>query len=304
MLCGMRLLFSVLNDTLAIGTRNLTLVYIFFLMFLIASFILGQAGMPSLDPRWLTLIAVLGLILAAFMAGLLYMVSQACLYYLDNRQKGASPVNRQQAALQAFGNFRNFFPGVGAFFLPVTVGYAIQTGVLAALIFWTRPLWADAMPLFEKVRQTIVAGSSQEALIQSLTPDQQMAMAQFGLSVIGIGLIYGAFSLLVMLWPAFVVMYEENPLKAYGRSLVQFFRDPFRLIAIATLFFGARLLLAFLVNFGGILMEILGQLLMLLLELLTLVSIFVYSYHKIGRPTITAPEDNTSDAAGKPPATL
>lgn len=302
----MQLLFSVFRDSFVIWSRNFTLVYIFFLLIGVSSLVIAPLGLASFDARSLSLIVLLELIFSAFMAGLFYMVTCASTRYLENRSTPAVGAKGSQSVtvFSSFAAFRDFLPGIGAFFVPVAVGYAIQFGVLAALLWWIRPMWQQVLPLMQRLGNDLMAGASQDAVIHSLTLSQKASLGQLGLAIVVIMLIYSVFSTVVMLWPVFTVMYEDNPFKAYARSALQFLRDPFRLVALSLTLFLIKLLLTMFTMMDGMFFEILGRLSLMLLEIYTIVTLFVYAYHAVGKPVLSPDESDTSsssDMSEKPP---
>lgn len=288
MLVIMALLFSILRNSFVVWLRSFALIYVFFLFMLIASFVLGPSISPvSLNVRTLTLWGLLLLLFSAFMAGFYHMISQACQQYLlaqeDNRPE-ALPNRKREAVITAFSLFRDFLPGIGQFFLPVTIGYMVQFGVLAALGWNLHPLWLKVMPILMRTESLLNSGKSPEQVASWLTFTQQTELAEFVFGILIVVGLYGIFSGLTLLWPVFMVLYGKNPLKAYGLSIKQFFKDPVRLLLLSLLFLGIKLLLSFLTLSGGMFVDILGRLALLLLEIYMSISLFVYAWLVIGKP--------------------
>jgi hypothetical protein len=297
----MSLLFSVLRDAFVIWSRSFALIYVFFLFILVASLILGPAGPIGWNARSLVLGVLLILILSAFMAGLYYMIEVACRRFLGDNAPEALPSGKREAVRTAFSLFRDFLPGVGAFFVPVAVGILIQTGVLLGLIGWgLSPLGTQLAPFLERLTNLAVTGgtATPESLLPALSPERQ---ATLGLTLLGSILACVVFGVVTMLWPVFVVMYRENPLTAYGRSIRQFFRDPFRLLALSALFAFGETALSLLIVIGGVLGEIFGRLASLLLQIYLMISLFVYAWSTIGPPSPLPAEDDEPPEEPTPP---
>lgn len=186
--------------------------------------------------------------------------------------------------MTAFSLFRNFLPGVGAFFVPVAIGSLIQTAVLSGLIWWGfSPLGAQLRPFLEQLTTMAATGVSppQGLILQSLSPERQ---ATLGLTLLAAILACFFFNLITMLWPVFVVLYRHNPLTAYARSMRRFFRDPLRLLALSVFFMLGEMALSLFIMIGGAFGEIFGRLASLLLQIYFMIALFVYAWSAIGPP--------------------
>jgi hypothetical protein len=301
----MRKLFTLFIDSLAIWSRNFTLVYIFLLGLFVFSIILSQAGMPSLDTRWLLLGMVMLLIFAAIMAGWFNMVATACTRYLDKPREVAL---EQTSPLDAITLFRAFLPGISRFFPTITIGYLIQIGMAILLLLPTQPLWAKNSAVLEKIVSMDIQERSQ--FIQGLSTAQLVSLSEFSLMVTAGLLIYWLFSLLIMLWPAFVLYYGDNAFKACFRSMLQYLKDPLWMIGICLFFLGLKAPLFLLSSSVGppspgqfSLGAVAVQLISLLVEIYTAIVIFVYVYQRVGKPSLQPEEEvleNPSDSDEPP----
>jgi hypothetical protein len=291
MLGIMAMLFLILRSSFLVWLRSFALIYVFFLFMLIASFVLGPSVTPTmrLDTRTFALWGMLLLLFSAFMAGFYYMISQACQRYLfahEASRPEALPNRKHEAVTGAFGLFRDFLPGIGQFFLPITIGYVIQFGVLGALAWNLNPLWVKVMPLLIRMETLVNAGRTPEQVVSWLSLTQQTELAELIVGILLVILVYGVFSLLTLLWPVFIVLYEKNPLKAYGLSLKHFFKDPVRLMLLSVFFLAAKLLFSFFTLSAGMFVDILGRLALLLLEIYMTITLFVYAWLVIGKPVL------------------
>jgi hypothetical protein len=303
MLSAMRQLFNLLIDSFVIWSRNFTLVYIFLLALFVFSILLGQAGMPSLDTRWVLLGLIMLLIFAAIMAGWFNMVAAACTRFLDKPREIAM---QQTSPLDALTLFRAFLPGIGRFFPTVAMGYLIQLSIGLLLLLATQPLWGKNAALLEKMMSLDIEARIQ--MINSLSHAEKLSLGEFSLMLMAGMLGYGLFSLLIMLWPAFVLYYGENAFKACLRSMIQFVKDPLWMLGIS-LFFMAIKAPLFLLSSGvapasptqfslaaaGI------QLISFLVEIYTAIVIFVYVYQRVGKPTLNPEESVSENLTDEPP---
>jgi len=95
---------------------------------------------------------------------------------------------------------------------------------------------------------------------------------------------------MTILWPAFVVYYRNNPLKACARSMLQFFKDPLTMIGLVVVLIGIRIPLFLLnsvgVGSGNYLISMLVTLMALFVEIFIAIAVFVYVYQAVGKPIV------------------
>lgn len=280
------MLSSILRDSFAIWTRSFTLIYVFFLFLLVVSIVVGNPAQSlTMDIRSLVLTGLVLLIFSAMMSGFYNMVAVICRQSLaPDLATRWNPDRTQKNFSGGFKAFKNFLPGIGQFFVPMTIGYLIQGGFLTLLFWLLNPLWLKATPILNQLLQALANNVPTEAFIHSLSMPQLMALNNLVLGICGILLGYGFFSMVTMLWPVMMVNYTQNPLLAYGRSLRQFFRDPLRLIALSLLFFTLKLLCSLLSLAPGLFLNIFSQMSLFLLEIFITITLFVYAWRNIGQP--------------------
>ena len=298
-LSAMRKLFTVLNDSFLIASRNFTLVYIFlFSLFLLQS-LMGLGGMPELTLKWALFGLTVFMLYAATMAGWFNMVGQACVQFLDRPRAEALSQNYVKESFRRVGDF---LPGIGQFFTPVMVGYGIHLAYFVLFGWLTRDLWEQNLPILYRLAGT---GVDQSVKIQlSLPPEQQASLAMLSLAMLAGLLIYAVLFLLLMLWPAFIVFYQKSGVDACFASLRQFFKDPLRLIALAVINLLIRLPFLFagpVLGGGSPFLAILFMFMCLLTEVFFTVVLFVYAYQLIGKPIPLPAVADDGEAAQNPP---
>lgn len=299
----MHLFFSILMDTLIIWSRSFPLVYGVLFFFLLLGAILPQAETPSWEWRWMLLLAVVILLVSAFMAGWANMIVQACVRFY---QPPASEQPRTPGTqmMEGFRLFKAFFPGVGQFFPSVTVAVLIQTAVLVGMVLWLQPLWSENLPVLERVLQS--GANTQAEMMAALSETERLSLGTLGLALIGALVFYAVFGLLTLLWLPFILMYGDSALKAYWRSVVQFFKDPIRLILLSGTLLAIQLGFNLMVTTSGPVWGIVFHFLGLLSQIYFAVAIFVYAYRVIGPPTtqletaIGTDEEQQSSRPGPP----
>jgi hypothetical protein len=301
----MQQLFTLFMDSFVIWSRNFTLVYIFLLGLFVFGVILGQAGSPGMDWHWFLLAFILLLILAAMMAGWFNMVALACVRFLEAQPRGQAlqPVS----PLDAFSLFRAFLPGIGRFFVNIAFGYFIQIAVATLLLLAAQPLWVKNTALLEKMAS--LGLDDRLRYIETLSQAQLTSLSELSLFLLGALVVYAVFAMLIMLWPAFVVYYGDNALKACWRSIRQFLRDPLRLVAISLFLLALKIPFFFLGSSlnptGSASVSFLAagvQLLSLLVEIYAAIVIFVYVYQAVGKPVLVLDEPASDDTADEPPS--
>lgn len=276
----MKTFFMILADSFVIWSRNLTLLYAVLLLPLLLNPLLPRTEQPALEARWILLGLVILLLVAAVTAGLLNMVGQACLRYLEQKN------NKAPSPFEAFTLFGAFLPGIGRFFPQIALGGFIQLLFVALLGALLYPAWLK-----------IQGGFS--------LPDIQAAI-EFLLLLLVSFVCLAAFLLLTILWQPFVVLYDCNAFRAIGRSIRQFFRDPLRLLAICALAAGVEVAL----SLGIIISSAVDNKLLAavfsfsstLFQVYMLIVLFMYALHVTGRPAAQAPADEEAPIKGSPEA--
>lgn len=295
----MRLLFTVLTDSLIIWSRNFTLIYIFLFGLFLFETILQGVVLPAMEWRWLLLFVVVLLLLAGIASGWLNMVATACTRFLNKPREQAL---KEANPMDAFTLYREFFPGISRYFLNIAGGFLIQGTAIALLFIAIHPLWEKNRDLLAKLLQLEL--SQREAALQSLSFAQSVSMGEMFLAILACMLVFACFSLLFILWPAFVVYYRNNSLTAYWRACLQYVKDPLRMLALSggCLFGGITLyILTGLSLLVSPIIFLLLQMLMLLALVYMVIVTFVYVYHTVGKPMET-PDENAEEPVENPPA--
>lgn len=294
----MRQLFNLLTDSFVIWSRNFTLVYIFLFGLLLFESLMSLGGLPELTWQWGLFALIMFLLFAAIMAGWFNMVGQACVRFLEPPR---TEVLKQNYVKDAFKLLGEFLPGVSQFFGPAAVVYGLHLSILLLFGWLTQDLWSQNLDL---LTQTALLPIDQRAeALANLTIPERAALGQLALTVIVGALVYSVFSMLLMLWPTFVVFYRKNGLQACLGSLAQFFRDPLKLFAIVAFILLIRIPLALVGSFTQAFSPVLGMLMQfmsLLAEVFFTIILFVYAYQFIGKP-IPEPQESEANAPAENP---
>jgi hypothetical protein len=299
-------LISILRESATIWTRSFTLVYVYFLFSLVTLFVIQgpSDSLGSADALAFLLLGLLGLIFSAFMAGLYYMAGNVCRRYLqpDIGDSWGQPSKRLKAV--SFSIFKDFLPGIGRYFMPMVLGYAVQVACLAALLWSLNPLWLRAVvilrPVMDKMLQHHREMITSQQLMAALSASQKNTLIDLFMGFLMVLLGYGLFWLLTCLWPIMLLWYTGNPLRAYWLSLRQFFRDPLRLLSIGVCYSVLAVLLSFVMMLDGLFLALFARLGFLLLSIGLTITLFVYAWRVIGPPTVDEDKDEEPSPIAPP----
>jgi len=293
----MRKLFSILTDSLFIWSRNFTLIYVFLLALLLLQMFIPDNIPLRLEMRWYLLGSALLLLFSAMMSGFYGMVRLACeRFFAKTREQAA----RETSPVDAITLFQGFFPGVSQFLLPIVGGYLIQLGMGVLLVLPMQSLLLKYAPLLKKM--SLVGMDDRMKMLTSMPMAQQDDFLNLSSMLLGAMVAFALFSLMTILWPAFVVYYRNNPFKACFRSMVQFFKDPLGMLGLVSILFGLRVPLFLLNSIGRASGNVFITLLMLLLdlsaEIFIAILVFVYVYQTAGKPVAVLDEQEPSKPLG------
>lgn len=298
----MNLLFRIISDSFAVLGRNFVLLYPLLFFSLLLSVLIPQTTeQPTLDVKWVSLLSVLFLLFYAFTAGWFKMIYTGIQSYL--KPKPVSLYKEVDAPtgdpfLEPFRLFKDFFPGVGEFFGPFALGGALQVSVLllvAVAVYYLTTEWIGLPPGLDKLA-TLKTDAEVDAFLNSLTFAEKSQWGQISFLLLGAMLSYGVFYLVTMFWAPFIIVHRVGALKAYGLSIVQFFKDPFRIIAIG-LFYCLLLFVSFLfLQLNSTALAVLMELMLAILK--TYFSILLVMYVAQVNPGPAT----TTDSETQPPA--
>lgn len=300
-LSAMKQLFALLFESFVISSRNFTLVYMLLFSLLLFGSLLNINQSPQLSPEWILYGVLMLLLFAAVMAGWFNMVAQACLRSVSLPKEELARQNYIQESLRLF---QAFLPGVGQFFTQFASVYALNAAIIIALSRWLEPFWSKIKPLM--MQAASLPPEQRETFVHELSTNQKLAVGEFSLWLTLAMFLFGVFWALTMLWPTYVIFYRQTGIQACLSSLLRFFKDPLRVLALivsmAALSIPMFLLLLTGVNATGNLVVAIGlQFLNLLLQVYFAVLIFMYAYQYIGKPLVCTPSG--TDPADELPQT-
>lgn len=297
----MKQLGKVFSDSLVILSRNFVLGYPFLLLLLILMMVMPEAGPPPLLASTsgetagfplLELAFYLGILLIgmAFMAGLFNMTYRAVRIYWEDKKRGEAGEAEEQEASEIlwrpFGLMKEFFPGIGRYFVRFTIGGLVQfvfMALLAAAFFYYLEQTGGVPEVLGQLSRESTESEIVEAFT-SLPVEDKVQLNRLAGFLLGAMLAYGLFWMLTMFWPAFVVMMEATAIRGYTNSLRQFTGDPLGVFGIGALFFVVTMVLSLLLS-GSMVLVVLRQFLFIFVHLYFIIVTFVYLIYRYGLPS-------------------
>jgi|GEM_PF-3600288 len=300
---------EILKQSFLIWQRSIPLVYVQVLFGFIASMLLINLKDSLVRPEYLFYIfsILMGLIFCAFTAGLYQMTSSVCRYFLEkNISKDSFLPSYKMKNKQGPSFFQDFLGGIGQHFIPVSIGMLLQALFVVVLSFCLLPVGQKAMLAIKPILPQLIGHSGDFAynqkMFQTLAPAQLQSLQDLVLGVLVAIAMYALFWILTCLWPVMLLWYSKNPLKAYGLSIRQFFRDPLCLGAIILLYCVLSVIFVVFSSTDILFMEVLSKLLMVFLNIGFHISLFVYAWHVMGKPTRSLDEEVQPSTQNTPPS--
>lgn len=286
----MQQLFAIFTHSFIIWARNFSLVYVVLLGLLLIGLLTPKELAAGSELHLLLLMGSLMLVMAAFLAGWFNMIATAVRRYFEQISKATTP-SAADALLENWSLLKFFLSGISLHLLPVIAHFLIAGGLLFLLSLSLYPLIPKVLPIFQKL---VATGTFNQAQLLQLPAPQRALIEQFSFGVMKVMLGVMAFNFLVALWPAQVMLYEENIFKAYLQSVMRFFRDPFRFTLIVGLWIGAQFFFLFLPALAGgnVFLGVIIQLSGLMVNIYLIITLFVYVLQTSQRPVCIQEVEN------------
>ena len=209
--------------------NNLILVQPLLIFFLVISILLSPVTLTGgISIAVIIMFASVAGLFCAFWAGW-YNMFHKSIEYVDKLN-----LTPEEKAVNSLNLFKEFFPGVGKYFLKIVAGFVIYS-IFAFLLFIVIQLVGDKFIGFPKsitVDQLMAAaadGQKALVLLNKITPADRLKIMQWDL--LGL-IIMGLFSYITMFWTQAVISGGKRPLKAYWESVKAVFKNPFITIII------------------------------------------------------------------------
>jgi Na+-transporting methylmalonyl-CoA/oxaloacetate decarboxylase gamma subunit len=140
----------------------------------------------------------------------------------------------EEKAINSLNLFKEFFPGVGKYFLKMVIGFVIYFSFMFILLVVIQMIGDKfiGFPSSVTYDELLKAASNSEkamALLNKVTPADKIKIMQWDL----LGLIVmGIFSYLTMFWTQAIISEGKRPFRAFWESIKTVFKNPFTTIII------------------------------------------------------------------------
>lgn len=277
---------NFIQKAFEITKENIILAQPLVIFMIVLSFTLAGLAMQANRASYFVFAVANILLCTAFFAGWFYMVKQGI--YLSKRVDNGEYKKPEERAAASLALGKEFFPGVGEFFLPMTATIAIYTLIYAALLFGAYKLGLQLLPHpHVDINKLMTAANStpveMQKFVYSLGYDQLKAI---NLWMLFMGSILCVFTFLTMfLFPAVYDNKSEKkeffllvPFLAFWRNLVFLFKNFFGSLGIIVFLFFLNMILSLLsVLFNlNIVLAIVGLIISFYFMTYAIVLIFLY----------------------------
>jgi hypothetical protein len=280
------MLWLSLRQSFGVLSRFFTLLYPLLGLALLLSALMPQEA-PALEWRWGILFALLFLLYCAMMAGWYAMIGDAL-----RKTLLPTPAEEKPSMLpDSFKVFRSFLPGIGQYFAPVVVGNVVFFAGVALLVgvcWWLIANWAGGWPpVFEELLK--LNGNQLEAArrLQALTGAETLQFTRTMVVLMGGVIAYALYTLLMVFWPACLVLGNMNIGRAVLKSMQIFLKHPFAALTGGGLYLGVTVLLSEMAQVPNPLFQTVVQLLSFMWVSYCTVLIFVFAHHQLEVPVIS-----------------
>ena len=267
----------VLKEASALLRKNLNLAQLIFIFFIIATLFFPSLYGVKVNFRILPVIVFWYALFCAFFAGVFFAFKKAIDYRTD------PPKNENPYGLSPL-YFAEFFQGIGMHFYKFLLAGLIVVFLLFVFGFGYDYIVSHyvAMPeVFSKIKSVELLTNDAKLMefINSLSPHEQLKIAQLGLFTFAVAALWGY---ITMLYPVSLVSTDGNIFKALWDSLKCLVKDlPVSLFIF--LFFNIGIFFATLISsvaVSNIIISVLAILLQCYLNVWYILSLFVY-YEKV-----------------------
>lgn len=282
---------NYIKKALDITKENIILAQPLVIFMIVLSFTLAGLAMQAHKGSYMVFLIANVLLCTAFFAGWFYMVKQGIL--LNRRVENGEYKDPQDRASASIGLGKEFFPGVGEYFLPMTLTMIIYTAAYVLVLFLGYKAGMHFLPNPHlDVNQIYSMANATPAEIQkyvySLNLEQLRAI---NLWMLFMGTIVTVFTFLTMfMFPAVFDKKSEKkelffftPFTAFNRNLVFIFKNFLGSIGILLFLFVLNTILSVLGVFFNlnIVLSIVG--LIISFYFMTYAIILIFLYYESGK---------------------
>ncbi len=185
----------------------------------------GLSRVPASPVFWVFFGANI-LLSTAFFAGWFYMCAKTVEH---EKTEYKSPEEKSIASVKLI---KNFFPGVGEYFLSVTSAILLYTGIFAIILFLAFKAGTHFIPNpyinFAKIMAAQTPAQMQD-YIMTLTPVQIKLLNLWFMYMGGVSFVY---TFLTMFWFPALIFDTKNPFSAFWKNLKFIFKNFFGALGI------------------------------------------------------------------------
>ncbi len=310
MLWAMSQPLKLMRESFSLLGRNLVLFYPVLGFFIAMDLIRPPiTTAPGLDMRWILIFSVLLLLKAAFASGWFNMVYEVT--FKSRLKKNEALKNDNKDTFQRVGDlnskplsphtvssesgplvlsdslslFKQFFPGIGQYFLSLTFGMLIMTGVFF-VIFWliqqdVQNTIGYPTEVFHRFSEFLSQGpegqDDMKDYIESMSmTDQEQLSAFLSKQLTGVFASL-LFVLMTIFWIPLLMVRRVGVLQAYWQSVKLFFREPLKL-SLLGIVYGVTLLFTLLLSSMNAFFSIIFVFLFILVGIAVGIFMFLYVF--------------------------
>ena len=217
------ILKQLFSNTYYLVKNNLILVQPLLIFFLVLSILVSPVAFSGgINIAVIIMFASVAGLFCAFWAGW-YNMFHKSIEYVDKLN-----ITPEEKALNSLNLFKEFFPGVGKYFLKIVLGFIIYFIFIVVLILVIQLIGDKFIGFPQSINadEMMKAASNSDkvlALLHKITPADKIKIMQWDL--LGI-IIIGFFSYITMFWTQAVISEGKRPFKAYWESIKTVFKNP------------------------------------------------------------------------------
>lgn len=271
----MSFIHSLFKESFELIKVNMVLVHALVFFFIVLSILLMPVGAISSDRALIVVFISIGLLFSVFFSGWVNM------FYVLVTNPSNPNLTAAEQTLKSFHLFKEFFPGVTLYFLPVIGGLLLYTAILAifAIAIYSYGLENIGIPMAftnEEFLSKMMETNSFSELSANISPLMKEQIAKW----YGLLLLFSMIKLFVdyltMFWIQGVLFCQVNPVRGFIKSIQMVAKDPINTLIIVLLMFFGNMIANFLAIVPNFLISIIGLLLTLFVSTYFLLVKFLY----------------------------
>ncbi|OGI03966.1 MAG: hypothetical protein A2Y25_01035 [Candidatus Melainabacteria bacterium GWF2_37_15] len=269
-----QLINNIFLQSFSLVKYNLVLFLPFFIFLLVTGFVFMPVASISGSPSVFYMFLVMPSLLAVFLSGWLNMFKICVETSTDENLAG------EKRTENSFILFREFFPGVGKYFLKIAIGILIYFFLFNIFMLVLERVLMSLLGDFESFSSKELVGSlsnsaTAAAFWETISSEDKIKLFK----IVGLESFFTLFFLyLTMFWTQLIVLKEIFPIKAFIQSFKTVIKDPINTFII---FISGSSLILLVIFVGAIvsvnpLLQLFALILFVLVIIYFLMLMFVY----------------------------